>query len=136
MTFYKNRIQSRTLHLWETKPYEKSEPKEKFDLRSWKYVNNYIYVDNTSVVLFKSVFLQYWKALSKNLTRTITLDVRKNLTPKNRTSRYLFIKLLAFSESLTKTKVKLHWTLISLTSAVICKQNFLHGIEIVQYLWN
>ena len=88
MTFYKNQIQSRTLDLWETKPYEKSdpmgkpEPKEKFDLRSWKYVNNYIYVDNTSVVLFKSVFLQYWKALSKNLTRTITLDVRKIWPPK------------------------------------------------------
>ena len=45
---------------------------------------------------------------------------------------------LALSEILIKLKIKVYVTLfvILLTSAVICKQRFLHGNEIVQYLQN
>ena len=53
-------------------------------------------------------------------------------------SRRIFTKLLAVSESLIKTKVKLLWTfsVILLTSAVICKERPFHGNEIVQYFQN
>ena len=51
-------------------------------------------------------------------------------------SRRIFTKLLAVSESSIKIKVKFHLTLfeILLSTAVIYKQKLLHGNEIVQYL--
>ena len=50
----------------------------------------------------------------------------------------VFTKLLGISESSIIITVRLHWALflILLSSAVICKQRLLHGIEIVQYLKN
>ena len=50
----------------------------------------------------------------------------------------IFTKLLAFSESLTKTKIRSHRTLsvILPTSADIYKQRLLHGNEIVQHPQN
>ena len=52
-------------------------------------------------------------------------------------TKRIFTKLLSFSESSIKIKVRSHWAhfLILLTSAVICKQ-CLCGNEIVQYLQN
>ena len=51
-------------------------------------------------------------------------------------TRRIFTKLLAVSESSIKMKVRSHWTLfvILLTSAVICKQKRLPGNEIAHYL--
>ena len=48
-------------------------------------------------------------------------------------TRHTFTKLLAVSESSTKIKVRLNGTLfiILLNSAVICKQLFLYGNEIM-----
>ena len=50
-------------------------------------------------------------------------------------ARHIFTKLLAVSEISVKVKVRLRGALFVtlLTSAVICKQRFLHGNEIVQY---
>ena len=49
--------------------------------------------------------------------------------------KIIFTKLLAFSERLTKIKVRIPWTLfvILLTYAVICKKGFWNGNETVQY---
>ena len=53
-------------------------------------------------------------------------------------TKRIFTRLLSVPESSIKTKVRSHWAdfLILLTSAVICKQRFLYGNEIVQYLQN
>ena len=53
-------------------------------------------------------------------------------------TRDIYTKLLTFSENSVKMKVTSSWTLfvILLTSAVIFKQRFLHGREIMQYLQN
>ena len=55
MAFYKNRIQSRTLHLWKPRLYEKlgsygeTRPQKKSWFKILKYVNEFICVDNTSM---------------------------------------------------------------------------------------
>ena len=53
-------------------------------------------------------------------------------------TKQIYTKILTFSKSTFKIKKMLAWILfgILLTSAVICKQKFLHENEIVQYLQN
>ena len=53
-------------------------------------------------------------------------------------TKQIYTKILTFSKSTFKIKEMLDWILfgILLTSAVICKQKFLHENEIVQYLQN
>ena len=53
-------------------------------------------------------------------------------------TKQIYPKILTVPESTFKIKAVLPWILfeILLTSAVICKQRFLHEAEIVQYLQN
>ena len=52
-------------------------------------------------------------------------------------TKLIFTKLLSFSESSIKIKVRLTLgTFPNFTSAVICKQRLLNGIKIMQYLQN
>ena len=52
-------------------------------------------------------------------------------------TKLIFTKLLSFSESSIKIKVRLTLgTFPNFTSAVICKQRLLYGNEIMQFLQN
>ena len=65
----KKQNQSRSLHLWKERTYEKTgsyweaRPREKSWSKIVKYANKYIYVGNTSTIFFTSVFLQYWRSI-------------------------------------------------------------------------
>ena len=80
MVFHKNRIQARTLHLWKTRPYEITDPMGKLDSKKgWfmilKYVNKYIYFDNTSTVLLLHLYFCSIEKISfKSLSRVVCIN--------------------------------------------------------------
>ena len=99
---------------------------------SWYKNNNCWFVPLISIKRF-CMFGSFYTALL-----SIKLWFYETTTFSILSSRHIFTKLSAFSESSIKIKLRLHWTffVILLTLAVICKQKLLHRIKIVQYLRN